>query len=680
MEWEEEQWAGQEEELGPEEQAEMEAMLYSQLHYDHGDNSVVETVVAEGGYETPGGDSGYSCGPSRPESPASSETDYCSRYTAAASGKVENPFYNSDSADSESDCGIILVGDTVQPSPPTILLSSDSDTAASPITISDEDVEALQETREPGSNNSRKNDRKLIKKTLKARRKRREHYKADFGSDFSDNFGSEDSDCQVEEVRTGSEDLVLNVVGGGGRGGTADSVLEAEHRAAALCGPVEVPAGWSQDMVEFYNNVDPRWLECGDLETLQASLPTTGWQVDRSDLYTSTNRRRYFTGKKCNNCGQPGHLARDCGEPAREERCGMCGAGGHGAGRCPGRCCLQCGQPGGAWHTSCSHCRRLAHIACRECQWPGHVARDCPDRWRRYHATVQPGPPARPGCSEVHRPARDRWCSNCGSRGHLADSCRKESYSSYPLSSLLVTGYNKTSTEFQPDSPPSRPFSSPAANQPNQHIRLPAFASSPLLENAMNKLEKVKGKGKWKKTDEKLKNQITKLLNAGKNKKQIVWEIMGQAQSRFQREEEAADQLNRRAPKKPMRAKIIKDAVTECIESQKSEARRKEWTDQRGFGKSKQCKPPVVSNSKNKSEKNLFKSKTSKADLIPTDVKAARKFLKKEVGRVARDTPLSKQFRQEIFGLKALHPSPLLKKVERKRLADLVLQLRQSQP
>ena len=63
-------------------------------------------------------------------------------------------------------------------------------------------------------------------------------------------------------------------------------------------------------------------------------------------------------------------------------------------------------------------------------------------------------------------------------------------------------------------------------------------------------------------------------------------------------------------------------------------------------------------------------------------LQAACKFLKKEAQKVTGESSelgkrLKKDLKQEIFGLKhGLHSAPRLKKVERKRLADLVINLR----
>ena len=75
----------------------------------------------------------------------------------------------------------------------------------------------------------------------------------------------------------------------------------------------------------------------------------------------------------------------------------------------------------------------------------------------------------------------------------------------------------------------------------------------------------------------------------------------------------------------------------------------------------------------------------TRANLVPQDSRAASKFLKKEVDRY-RQGPINsgygkrlvKDINQEIFGLKTIQGHGQLKKVERKRLADLVLDLRKA--
>jgi hypothetical protein len=69
----------------------------------------------------------------------------------------------------------------------------------------------------------------------------------------------------------------------------------------------------------------------------------------------------------------------------------------------------------------------------------GHVQRDCPDIWRRFHRTLEGETPVSAASSEKHQTAV--WCCNCGRRGHLAEDCRRFAYSHYPRTSLRIIHY-----------------------------------------------------------------------------------------------------------------------------------------------------------------------------------------------------------------------------------------------
>ena len=133
-------------------------------------------------------------------------------------------------------------------------------------------------------------------------------------------------------------------------------------------------------------------------------------------LISGPQRSRYFTNKRCGNCNQMGHFARQCPEPEKDLRCYMCGHVGHQATRCPKKSCLWCGQPGFSFLESCMHCRKLRDVECNTCHYTGHVSRDCPDTWRRFHATCEEGDLVIPK-NNVNKPDRDCWCCNCGRKG-----------------------------------------------------------------------------------------------------------------------------------------------------------------------------------------------------------------------------------------------------------------------
>ena len=74
------------------------------------------------------------------------------------------------------------------------------------------------------------------------------------------------------------------------------------------------------------------------------------------------------------------------------------------------------------------HCRKLRDVACRTCGFPGHVARDCPDTWRRYHATTRAGDVVKPGPG-AHKPDRECWCCNCGRKvSYISCKCLWSSF------------------------------------------------------------------------------------------------------------------------------------------------------------------------------------------------------------------------------------------------------------
>nr|CAI5835945.1 unnamed protein product [Callosobruchus analis] len=103
------------------------------------------------------------------------------------------------------------------------------------------------------------------------------------------------------------------------------------------------------------------------------------WQISRKDkpFYVALEQRQRTKGPRCNRCRQFGHTALKCTEKPE-----------------PPRLCLQ----------------------------PGHLATGCPDLWRRYHMTTEPGPIKVPTGPQL-KPRHDQWCSGCASQGHLEHEC-----------------------------------------------------------------------------------------------------------------------------------------------------------------------------------------------------------------------------------------------------------------
>ncbi len=264
----------------------------------------------------------------------------------------------------------------------------------------------------------------------------------------------------------GGGDMLLNLSGRaacGDRGGVPRRLLSVREAlgpgpesnssySTALFG-APVPPGWTEEMARFYNEPDGDLDHPTTLEDILSSMPSDPdrWKVDKADLYRDTGspgmtgrkRPRYFEHrpKRCNNCDEPGHVARECPEPKKEPVCTMCGGQGHLRFGCPDRRCLRCGKGGLPFTPSCSSCRHLDRSDCRLCGARGHLRADCPDLWRRFHSTVEPGSAPSVPEEDPHVCAADSYCPNCGRRGHLVHQCRAYRNSPYPATVTGVVSY-----------------------------------------------------------------------------------------------------------------------------------------------------------------------------------------------------------------------------------------------
>ncbi|CAN6917958.1 unnamed protein product [Brassica oleracea] len=127
------------------------------------------------------------------------------------------------------------------------------------------------------------------------------------------------------------------------------------------------------------------------------------------------SRGRSGRGGSCYNCGDAGHLAKDCRDGGERGACYTCGDTGHLARDCVkksggervsggGGACYTCG---GSGHMAreCPSKRQSGGGGCYECGGAGHLARDCDKRGG--------GGRSSGGCYE------------CGGAGHMARDCDK---------------------------------------------------------------------------------------------------------------------------------------------------------------------------------------------------------------------------------------------------------------
>ncbi|XP_032805589.2 zinc finger CCHC domain-containing protein 7 [Petromyzon marinus] len=140
----------------------------------------------------------------------------------------------------------------------------------------------------------------------------------------------------------------------------------------------------------------------------------------RAPSFHSTRIRYYDKTVTCRNCDKQGHLSKNCPSARKLPTCGVCGTKGHVVNVCPFRLCPNCHRPG---HVLSDCIEKPGHYKqCHRCCMTGHYADECPDTWRQFHLTVEPGPLVRPPVEPDRAHARV-FCYNCAAEGHYGHEC-----------------------------------------------------------------------------------------------------------------------------------------------------------------------------------------------------------------------------------------------------------------
>jgi hypothetical protein len=148
--------------------------------------------------------------------------------------------------------------------------------------------------------------------------------------------------------------------------------------------------------------------------------------------------QRYFlekSGPKCFNCGQSGHILKDCPETSTVP-CNLCGQIGHSRFNCPQELCYNCSRPGHQSKACPARRKRRAYDddLCNRCGQPGHLSKECSMAWRGY-VFARDLPPSYTKFSDELRGLRKR-CYNCASISHFGDDCpnrRRPTYSVFHI-------------------------------------------------------------------------------------------------------------------------------------------------------------------------------------------------------------------------------------------------------
>ncbi|XP_018561668.1 uncharacterized protein LOC108903837 [Anoplophora glabripennis] len=231
------------------------------------------------------------------------------------------------------------------------------------------------------------------------------------------------------------------------------------------------------------NNIceDYSKFDVAQVQSTQSDDPEA-WKISPSDQLMFLNPSG-SKGPRCNRCRQFGHVAVRCTEKPDPPSCTLCGFSDHQEPRCPNKRCTQCGNEGDYSTTYCWKCIRFRNLFCRICSMKGHIAKICPDLWRRYHLTTQEGPIVVSQEPQL-KPKDQLWCSGCAKQGHLEHECNYYNRE-YPPSNPRIISYEdvlhqagRNRLRNTTPSPPPQPILN-IQEQHHFYRNVPAFSGVP---------------------------------------------------------------------------------------------------------------------------------------------------------------------------------------------------------
>ena len=290
-------------------------------------------------------------------------------------------------------------------------------------------------------------------------------YVAKRGSSSDLSSSSDEEDVSLAEMRLnlcGTKEQMRRTVA---------EVIREEEEERDCSKNVESEMGitvlrWTQEMHDFYDKVDEEAANF-DMESHFKAMvyDPDDWKIGVEDKYRTSSSgsgggrggTRYYLGGpspaaarrnsrgRCRNCNETGHFADECTEPEKDLVCRLCAAvNDHQTDYCSNQVCLRCGSREGRYDRPCQHCLDAAGETCPQCGVRGHLSKQCPDNWRRYHDTADPhhaSDPERP-LADCHKRASEMFCVNCGRKGHYIHHCHAYQHrNSKPLSVLKICSY-----------------------------------------------------------------------------------------------------------------------------------------------------------------------------------------------------------------------------------------------